>query len=156
MNTLDSRDLEERLSELEELEQTLEDAQNELDEFLRDNPEPELDKEDDSEYVKWLDEKDELESKISSAESDFSDTEREELYDLRALCEEVGGEWKYGVQFIPESDFTDYCKELCEEIGAIPSDFPDYIVINWEETADNIRQDYSECTINGESYLYRA
>ena len=45
MNTLDSRDLEERLSELEELEQTLEDAQNELDEFLRDNPEPELDKE---------------------------------------------------------------------------------------------------------------
>lgn len=66
-----------------------------------------------------------------------------------------GGEWRHGVQFIPEDDFTDYCKELLEDCGELPKDLPWYIVINWEDTADNLKADYSEVEYQGTTYLYR-
>ena len=51
--------------------------------------------------------------------------------------------------------FTSYCKELCEDIGDIPRDLPHYIEIDWEGTAQNIKVDYVEVTIDGRDYLYR-
>lgn len=64
-------------------------------------------------------------------------------------------EWNYGITFIPEDEFEDYCKELCEDCGYISKDFPHWITIDWSDTADNMLQDYNEVEFDGETYLYR-
>ncbi len=84
----------------------------------------------------------------------LDDDEKEELKELENLKDEVP-EWTDGNQLIPEKDFVRYCQDLCEEIGDIPKDLPGYISINWDETANNLRADYSECEYCGETYLYR-
>ena len=80
--------------------------------------------------------------------------ERNELKELRNLKEEVS-EWRDGNQLILENDFVRYCRDLCEEIGDLPKDLPSYISINWDETAENIKADYSEIEFRRETYLYR-
>ena len=65
-----------------------------------------------------------------------------------------GGDWKYGVQLIRESYFTEFAKERVEDTGAVPRDTLKYIVIDWEATADNLKDDYSEVEIEGNTYFY--
>lgn len=38
----------------------------------------------------------------------------------------------------------DFAENLCEECGDIPKDLPSYIHIDWERTARDIMQDYTE------------
>ena len=66
------------------------------------------------------------------------------------------GEWYHGQTFIHVDEFVEYCQESLADTGVIPADIPHYIVIDWEATADNIRADYTEGEIEGESYLTRA
>ena len=40
--------------------------------------------------------------------------------------------------------------------GYISDDFPSWIEIDWEATAENVKQDYSELEYEGETYFYRA
>ena len=68
----------------------------------------------------------------------------------------IGGEFEYGVTLIEEDEFEDYMEDLLEECGDIPKDFPSWIVIDWAETADNVRQDYSELEFDGVTYIYRS
>ena len=105
--------------------------------------------------MKILDTRD-LNKRLDELEGmDELDTEeKEELKELKNLKEEVS-EWRDGNQLIPENDFVRYCQDLCEEIGDLPKDLPAYIVVDWEKTSDNIRQDYSEIEYQGETYLYR-
>lgn len=110
-------------------------------------------KEDDPNIAQLQTAADAAEVEKEGAELDEDDAE--ELEELLDLKEEVGSEWKHGVVLIPESDFEDYCKDLCDDIGDIPKDLPDYIVIDWEATANNLRVDYSEAEFQGETYLYR-
>jgi hypothetical protein len=42
-----------------------------------------------------------------------------------------------------------------EDCGESPRDLPFYIVIDWEETADNLRVDYTEVDFEGTTYLFR-
>lgn len=82
----------------------------------------------------------------------------DELAALEALQEEAEDycpDWRYGATLIRESYFTEYCKELLKDIGDLPKDIPNYIVIDWEATADNIRVDYTEVDFDGETYLVR-
>jgi hypothetical protein len=37
----------------------------------------------------------------------------------------------------------------------IPRGFPDWIVIDWESTRDNLRSDYTRVEIDGDTYWYR-
>ena len=152
-NQLDTRDLQEELEKLEALEadlilakETLQAAEDALEEYqnVKDDEETE--------------ELRTLERELSEAQDavDAIDFDETELEELRNLKDEVGGEWEYGVQLIPEDDFEDYCQELCEDIGDIPKDMPSYIVIDWEATCNNLRSDYSETTFRDETYLYRA
>lgn len=83
----------------------------------------------------------------------------EELIEIEAidnLENEIGSEFSFGVSLIEEEDFEDYCEELLKDCGYISSDFPSWIEIDWSETANNMRADYSEIDFMGETYLYRA
>lgn len=58
-------------------------------------------------------------------------------------------DWVYGAQFIHDSEFADYVEELLEEeVGNLP----DWLVIDWEETARNIQSDYTDYDFRGETY----
>lgn len=92
-------------------------------------------------------------------QTDWSREEQEELDALKALAEEAAGyapDWRYGATLIREDYFYDsYAEQLCKDIGAIPSDMPDYIVIDWDATAKNLVVDYTEVDFDGETYLIR-
>lgn len=88
----------------------------------------------------------------------------EELAKLTVLLEELAGnggdhQWEgvwYPVTMVRDSYFTDYARELTEEIGDWPkSGIPSYIEIDWEATARNIRMDYSSVEYDGVTYWYR-
>lgn len=68
--------------------------------------------------------------------------------------EQWQGDW-YPSTLISEVYFVEYAQELCQDIGAIPDDFPSYIEIDWEVTARNIQMDYSEIDIDGLTYYFR-
>lgn len=68
--------------------------------------------------------------------------------------EQWRGDW-YPVTLIRESYFTDYTRELCEDCGYIPKDFPHWIEIDWEATSRNVLVDYSSTEIDGVTYYYR-
>ena len=46
------------------------------------------------------------------------------------------------------SEYIEYC-------GYISDDFPSWIEIDWEATAENVKQDYSELEYEGGTYFYR-
>jgi glutaredoxin-related protein len=94
------------------------------------------------------------------------DTERNEedsnqQESLRTLLEDLRGfggdhEWRqdwYPVTLIHEDHFTDYCQKYYEECGLIARDCP--AVIDWEETADQMKIDYAEVDFDGQTYYYR-
>jgi len=151
-NILDTRDLAERLEELRELQNTYEDALENLNESERmvDNFDGPTDS---PELIKLEAELQAAQEALNEAELDAEDLD--ELDELEDISDEIGSEWSHGVQLIPEDDFVDYCQELCEDIGDIPKYLPGYIVIDWDATCNNLRQDYSEIEFRGETYLYR-
>ena len=73
---------------------------------------------------------------------------------LRRVADEVGSEWVHGVTLIDEDYFIEYTKGLLDDIGEIPRNLPSYIVIDWKQTADNLRVDYAEVEIEGFTYLF--
>ena len=158
-NQLDTRELQERLDELDGLKSTYdtaveeyEEAKAALENYSRNKDEIP----DDTEDKKLEKLKDKLEEKAEEMEEALMPNDDiKELEELKALEEEVGGEWRHGVQLIPEDDFEAYCQELCEDIGDIPKDLPHYIVIDWKATCNNLRHDYAEIEFQGETYLYR-
>jgi len=148
-DVLDSRDIIERIEELEseqdELKELFEEAKAARKE--PDTDDPEL---------------------IASLNADIANSEMnlmrwngknwDELKALKKLAEEAEGyapDWKHGETLIRESYFTEYCKELLEDIGDLPKGLPWYIAIDWEETADNLRIDYTEVEFDGVTYLIR-
>jgi uncharacterized protein YPO0396 len=151
--TLDSRDLQERLDELEGLENILNEANEALSKFHNDTVVPESDADDRDEYDTALEE---LEQAVEDAEDDFGTSEKGELEELRDLADEVS-EWEYGAILVHENYWVDYCKELCEDIGDIPKNLPAYIEnnINWESVAQDLSADYSQYTYQGETYFAR-
>lgn len=90
------------------------------------------------------------------AEDTLEEEEQKEFETLRMLSDEVT-DWQYGETFIREDYFEDYARELAEDIGAIPDDVSwPMTCIDWEQAADQLRQDYTEYKILDVSYLVRA
>lgn len=81
----------------------------------------------------------------------------DELAILREFAEDASNasDWAYGETFIHERHFTEYTKDMLADCGYIPDDVPDWIVIDWEETADNVKVDYTEYTLDGNTYYAR-
>jgi antirestriction protein len=95
-----------------------------------------------------------LESEAEDRELD--EYEQSELNDLKAFADEAevtAPDWEYGAQFVADESFTDYAKELAEDIGAIDrnAEWPLYH-IDWEAAADDLKQDYTEVTLRGTDY----
>jgi len=156
--TLDTRDLDERLDELIDLDVAHEDAKYDLECAKEELDNYDLNREAETTDQVYLEK---LQTELKKAQQKVEDTEMdsddcEEFKALSDLKDEVGGEWSYGVQLIPEDDFEDYCQDMCEDIGDIPKDMPSYIVIDWDATCKNLKQDYSSVEYLGETYLYRA
>ena len=83
----------------------------------------------------------------------------DELRALRRIIAECEGvaDWPYGETFIREDYFTDYARQLADDIGAVNADaqWPTSY-IDWDAAADALRQDYTEFRIEGTSYYARA
>lgn len=132
MTMLDSRELVERLNELRELKGVAEDLE------LEDNT--------DIEQVK----------DVIGKMNGFTDEQQAELVKLEAVIEEIGEDYaEDGVTLIPESEFVEYTADFCRDCGYIDRNFPSWIEIDWDATADNLKQDYYEVTFNGTDYLYQ-
>ena len=82
----------------------------------------------------------------------------EELVSLRNLesqGESYSSDWRHGETLIHDDYFNEYAEELVKDIGDMPNEIPSYIVIDWEATAQNIKQDYTCVTFSGETYWIR-
>lgn len=147
MNTIDTRDLiEERDSNKQAILDDFNDTFNtELEEYemievyLEDEVAEYITAEEKEEfYSLWKDEIDKI-------------TEVDELE------REMSSEFVYGVQMIPNEDFTEYCKELLEDCGDLPRNLPFYIKdnIDWDGVAHDLSADYSYVDFRGTNFLYR-
>lgn len=147
MNILDSRDLEKRRQELQDMKDALDEARKMLADA---NAMPHRTKAEREERAKAIAE---AEEQIESCEP-VTDEEQEELEELDTMAEEVC-EWNSGATLIRENYWVEYVEELCKDIGDVPQEIPGYIAIDWEKTAENIRADYSEVSYQGDTYYYR-
>lgn len=98
---------------------------------------------------------------LEDPETDHNTTdEQNELENLKDLENEASGspDWPHGEALIRDSYFTEYCEDLCKNIGDIPSDLPWYIEnhIDWDGVAREIQMDYMEVNFNGVAYFIRA
>ena len=144
-DVVDSRDVEERIEELEQERDDLVDIRDEASEALEDaEPEDHAQAEAD------------LEEAVEALTEWDNSAEGSELNDLKAFRDEVNSsEWTYGLTLIHATYWVEYVEEMLIDIGDLPQDIPHYIVIDWDQTADNIQVDYSEADINGNTYYYR-
>ena len=138
MNTLDTRYLAERREALK---------QEILDSFLENFPHYE-------EMTESFEDIRFEEEEIESWKEYFED-ELKEIEEIDSIETELGSEFEYGVTLVDVDDWEEYVEELLEDIGYIPKDFPSWIEIDWEATADNVKVDYMEVTYQGNSYLGR-
>ena len=150
-DVIDSRDIIARIEELEseqtDLQDTLEEAKEELES---------LDEEETNQKRM------EMESAAREAEQalkEFNDDYGEELKVLKSIADECEGygDWSYGETLIREDYFEDYARELAEDIGAIPKDskWP-CTCIDWEQAAEELKVDYTSIEFNGVTYYMRA
>lgn len=149
-NNLDTRDLNKRLDELTEKQDNIAAAKEELEE-LKEELASAGDEEKEELEEKIIDK----ESDIESLESDFDKDEQEELAELENLESEIS-EWRHGETLIHEDNWINYVKEILEDYGDTPMNLPWYVVINWEETAETLKSDYSEIEYQGSTYYYRS
>ena len=138
MKTLDTRDLEKRIEELqEEFDSTPFGVDYEADllsQILSKTPE------------EWL-----IGIDIENVNELIA------LVRLREDVKDATSEWDYGAQLIPLENFKEYALELAEECNMIPKNFGWPInCIDWDFAARELKADYSKVEFNGISYLVRS
>lgn len=85
--------------------------------------------------------------------------ELEELETLIAFRDEVSpyaSDWEYGETIVADDYFTEYARQMAEDIGAIDRDaeWPARH-IDWDAAADELKQDYSEIDYDGRTWWTR-
>lgn len=164
-SSLDSRDIQSEIdnieslkndyeSDLESLNDELNDLQNEL--YNIENEDDYADKQ--SDIDNKLEEIADKENEIQDCEFEYN-RYSEELAELESLKEEISNNsdegFEYGIQLIHEDDIDDYLHELLIDCGYIPKDMPSWIEIDWQATYDNMKQDYNEIELNGNTFYVR-
>ena len=139
MNILDTRNLAERREALK---------QEILDSFLENFPHYE-------EMTESFEDIRFEEEEIESWKEYFED-ELKEIEEIDDVENELGSEFEYGVTLVDVDDWEEFVEQDLEDIGYIPKDFPSWIEIDWESTANNVKVDYTEVTYQGNSYLGRS
>jgi chaperonin cofactor prefoldin len=162
MNILDSGSLRKELEDLRFEKEAIEEEIKDLDEEipnLRYKLYKEL-KESDFESIsdeinKEIEEVQERRKELENELKDWIEENQDKLDELETLEDEVP-EWDYGAILIYEGSFEEYCEEELNDLGIIDSKQAWFIVIDWEKTADNMKQDYMEVVYEGDTYLCRA
>lgn len=155
MNYLDTRDLykqhEELKDELSTLQDAVTDAQEALDYAVEEN---EVHGTDDT--LTALEEAQEALEEAQSYLVVWYEDNLEEFYELENLLNELSYCWLDGETMIPDSEFESYARELAEELGACAGDCHSWLVIDWEATADGLKQGYMLVTYQGTDYWVRS
>lgn len=94
------------------------------------------------------------EEEVQSWKEDWED-ELKEIEEIDNIENELGSEFDYGVTLVNEDYWEDYVKDLLIDCGYISKDFPSWIEIDWDATANNVKQDYTEVEYQGETYYGR-
>lgn len=81
--------------------------------------------------------------------------EQDELDALYDLQEESSNVFENEESFISDDYFEDYIEEMIKDAGYISQEFPSWIVIDWSETADNLKIDYTSYEFRGTTYWAR-
>ena len=85
--------------------------------------------------------------KAQEALDEWNEENLKELEALRSLVEQAEGygDWEFGETLIHDSFFTDYARELAEDIGALKdnSGWPSNC-IDWDQAAEELQQDYMD------------
>ncbi len=124
-----------------------------------DNRQDVIDSRDVIERIAELESEIEYNEALGEDERDDLTDEKEELAALKALAEEGAGyssDWLYGETLIRDSYWVEYVEELVIDVGDLPKELPQYIVIDWEATAENIAQDYVRIDFDGAEYYMRS
>lgn len=88
--------------------------------------------------------------------TEYENDEKEELEKAIEEIEDYSGDTCIdGVTLISRKSFVDYCKDLCEDCGYVSKDMPDFIAIDWNQTANTLEVDYYEISLGGVQWLYR-
>jgi hypothetical protein len=91
----------------------------------------------------------------------LDESDKEELTALLALqdeCEGYVSDWKYGETLIRDSYFENYARELAEDVGDIPRELRNqwpFTCIDWEQAAEELKQDYTSAEFDGVTYWVR-
>jgi len=145
-NVFDSRDVQERINELDADAGAL--TREERDELaaLREHAD------------KLTPEQRERVAELEEDEGTLDSDEQDELEALQTLADDAGREWSDGMAFIAEEYFEDYARELAVDIGAIPRDGYDWPAnrIDWEAAADDLKMDYTSYELGGYTFYARA
>lgn len=135
---IDTRDLQDRIDELESQIEDIGAEITDLEEQLQDEDEDDIG---------------EIKEQIEQLDFDRDDL-KVELEELNYLKSEIP-EWYDGNALIHEDYWVEYVQDLLEDCGDIPSDLPWYIVVDWVSTAENIAVDYSTIEYDGSTCYYR-
>lgn len=133
-DTIDSRELAELLAEMASDRVDLEDAVNDAAED---------------------------EDALAAAEqalADWDDEHGEQYEALKEFCdsaEQYCADWVHGVQLILDEHWTEYAEQLTDDLGALPSGIPEWVVIDWEQTAENLKADYTAVEWGAYTYWVR-
>ena len=92
-----------------------------------------------------------LENQSEGNEDEFFDYD--ELDELRAHEDTLKQLAKNGTVLINSDYLEEYIKNNLQESGVL-NGVPDYIVIDWESTANDMLGDFSEIDLNGEYFYY--
>ena len=139
-DVFDSRDIQERIDELEPTADSLLALTERIEDMAAD-PEHDPDS-------------------LRELEDDKAQIDMDEIDEYNELLEfknDAGtSEWSYGVTFIEDSYFEEYAQELAEDIGAIPRgvSWP-CTCIDWEQATRELKMDYSVVEFGEYTYYYR-
>lgn len=141
-DSIDSRDVIERIEELEdEIARLKEGYETELEEWN----EMELE--------------DRTDDNKPEPDADAITEAEEELGILQNLADQCDGcgDWAYGEQLIRDSYFEDYAQEFASDIGAIKNDMQwPCNCIDWEQACRELQMDYTSVDFDGVEYWIRS
>jgi hypothetical protein len=127
-DTIDSRDIQERIDEL----------QSEFDSLVDEYEDVDGEEDAGEDLLNWLEE---------------NGDEFVTLLEVKEEVEQYTSEWDDGAFMIADNHFEDYAQELAEDTGAIDRNAKWPLThIDWDEAAEELKCDYSEVTIAGKSY----
>jgi hypothetical protein len=100
-----------------------------------------------------------IDSRDVIAAIDWLDKDDEDRKALEALAEEAEGspDWTYGETLVRDSYFEEYAEETARDTGMISGteSWP-LNCIDWEEAADQLKEDYFSVDFDGVTYWIRS